>query len=68
MTKKEEWSFKKVFHLFSEKRTKWKLLIDDRVNQAIKKRIRYQNGTWTIGNEALGTLPLIYWYHPTADR
>ena len=36
----------------------------------IKKRIRYnaENRTWTLGNEAWGTFPKIFWYYPTTDR
>ena len=37
---------------------------------AIKKRITYnfENRTWTLGNEAAGTLPKIFWTYPKDDR
>ena len=68
MMKWEEWCFRKVKGYDLCKGYIMKCTADEQA--AIKKRIRYnaENRTWTLGNEAWGTFPKIFWYYPTSDR
>ena len=59
-----------IYKLNKYERKTGRIIFQKDDDKAIKKRLLYslENKIWTLGNEAEGTIPKIFWYYPSDDR